>query len=258
MYPEEEEYGRISEATGEYARLEKLDGHLLLIYPIGYIEHSPTRFSTPGKRSDVIVSDIIDLDDKDEQGNFGKVYRNTWWRGAQLIIGLRPQIGRKVLGRLGRGVARNGMNAPWVVNDMTADEGCLTQARAWRREHQAFTPNTFQAPAETPLPPVPQPAPQSRFGPMYQDQAAPPQDRGYTGGGGPSYPLPDYGNGPQVGAAAQNWPQIGAATQQSYPPASSVPRYPVEQTPLTQADADMLELMRLRRQQREQPDNPPF
>jgi hypothetical protein len=285
---DDEEWGRVPESTGEYARLEQLNNHLLLIFPLGYIDHSPTRFSVPGKKSDVIVCDIIDLDDIDESGGRGKLYRNTWWRGAQLIMSLRPRVGSKVLGRLGKGVAKNGMNAPWVITDMVPDPECLNRAKAWGHAHPDFVLSPFQPPSPVPAgQPAPQyggqPAqpqyttpPSNGYGqqqPAYQPQyGQPEQYPGYPPQAPPPPPAQPYYDpyqsypsaGPPPPPPPQPvpvYPQQGSQGQ-PYPPQAQAPRFPVIPTPpASQDDLQMLEAMRQRRQAQEATgysDTPPF
>lgn len=149
---QEEEWGRTVEGSGEFARPATLDGHLLIVYPLGYVPFIQTRFTQQGKKSDAIACDIIDLDDKDDYGRPGKVYRNSNLMQAQLIAQLRPWIGRKVLGRMGRGAAKNGMNPPWVVSDMVGDPGAVAQANAWKQANPDFVPSPFAVREPDPQP----------------------------------------------------------------------------------------------------------
>lgn len=138
-----EEFGRIVEG-GEFVKPAQLNGHLVIIYPIGYIPFIQTRFSgQTGKPSDGIAVDVVDLDDKNDQGLPGKVYRNSNFMQAQLIASLKSQIGNKVLGVVSQGVARNGMNAPWVVVDMSGDPAARERASAWLQANPNFQPSPF-------------------------------------------------------------------------------------------------------------------
>src|SRR5215471_18553265 len=89
--------------------------HLLLVWSIDYIEHSPTQFTKPGQNSDVVVVDVVDLDQPDDDGYQGLLSRNTWWRNARLIAFFKGRIGRPrpSLGRMEKGIATMG-NAPYV------------------------------------------------------------------------------------------------------------------------------------------------
>src|SRR4029434_2329202 len=172
----DDEYGHPVETGGEFARPEKLSGHLLIIYPIGYVQHIQTRFSQPGKRSDAICCDIVDLDENDEFTNRpGKIYRSSNLMQSQLIVGLRPFIGKKVLGLITRGVARNGMNPPWIVTDMSSDPKCVEIARSWAAGNPDFYPSTFSpTPPPVAAEPPPSPVPSNQYqqpAPTYQPPA---------------------------------------------------------------------------------------
>ena len=127
--------------------------HLLLVWVIDYIAHSPTQFSRPDKPSDVIIVDAVDLDQVDENGAVGLVARKCWWRQAQLIQALRGKIGGKdpLLVRMAKGGATMGRNAPFVLASMTADPQCVGRAGQWMKLNPGFTPSSPGV-----QPPVPQ------------------------------------------------------------------------------------------------------
>lgn len=188
---DDDDWGRPIEASGDYARPDQMQNHLLIVIPIGYVEHSLTKFTQPGKKSDAIVCDVIDLDDADPStGAPGRVYRATWLRQAQLIMSLRPQIGRKVLGRIARGVPKNGMNPPWVIVDMSTDPQCRAQAQSWVQANPTFAVSTFREPDPVVV------APTAAPGYPPQPPAYPPQQPGYGAPYGqqqyPAPPQPTY------------------------------------------------------------------
>lgn len=277
----DDEWGRTVEPTAEYARPEKLEGHLIIVFPLGYIEHMQTKFTVPGKKSDAICCDIIDLDDVDESGQPGKVYRTSNLMQAQLIVGLRPFIGRKTIVRIGKGVAKNGMNPPWTAVDAVPEPGAVERADAWMVAHPNFNkspftprtevapsaPSTWNQPAQQGFQAQPQgyqPAPQAppQYAQAPYGQQAPPQ---------PQYPQPapqqQYAQAPQQqGFQAQpQYPQ-GAPPQQGYsqapqyPPSAGVPGSthldPAELSVLAQARAQYQE--RERQHQAQFGDQPPF
>lgn len=178
-----EEFGRIVEG-GEFVKPAQLNGHLVIIYPIGYIPFIQTRFSgQTGKPSDGIAVDVVDLDDKNDQGLPGKVYRNSNFMQAQLIASLKSQIGNKVLGVVSQGVARNGMNAPWVVVDMSGDPAARERASAWLQANPNFQPSPFVPRSQVlgdPAAPAPQSYSQDAGGyytPQTQQQQRPVQQQ---------------------------------------------------------------------------------
>ena len=274
-------WGQPVESTGDFAKPEILQNHLLIVLPVGYVAHSLTRFSQPGKKSDALVCDIIDLDAPDDAGNPGKIYRATWLRQAQLIVGLRPFVGKKVLGFIGKGMPKNGMNPPWVFTDMSTNDAATQRARAWAAAHRDFAVSPFQepvAPAPAPVPQFQQPQqnqwqpPQQSYGPAQQPQfqqpdpwqQPAPQPQPFQ----PQYqqPAPQY---PQQFAAPQSqtltFPQPPQGTQiYVQQPQQQIPRFPVPQQPGAPTDMDMLAQMRAMRDRQQssgtgpQPDMPPF
>jgi hypothetical protein len=138
----EDDWGQAAPMGGEYVQPRQLEGHLLVIYVLGHIPFVQTKFTVPGKLSDAIQVDVVDLDDKDESGAPGKVYRTCNWMGA-IIGNLRPMIGRKVLGTIGKGVGKPGMNAPWNVIDLLENQGAKDRATAWGQANPTFRPSPF-------------------------------------------------------------------------------------------------------------------
>lgn len=126
-------------------RLNPVDclDHLLLVWAIGYTDHSPTKYTVEGKKSDVVHVDVVDLDLADENGYAGKVFRNCWWRNGRLIGFLKPRIGREkpVLARMARGVATMGQ-PPYELHPATEDKAAVELASAWIAAHPDFFPST--------------------------------------------------------------------------------------------------------------------
>ena len=234
-----EEWGRVVEG-GEFVKPAQLNGHLVIIYPIGYLPFIQTKFSgQSGKPSDGIAVDVVDLDDKNEQGLPGKVYRNSNFMQAQLIASLKSQIGNKVLGTIGQGVVRNGMNAPWVVVDMSGDPTARERASAWLQANPNFQPSPFVQRA-----------------PVLGDPVAPSM-AAYQAGGGHGYQQPAQAQGGAPQQAPQNHTldsmratnnNPGPAPQQAPPQYAGVAGSPQ----LSQEDMTVLQQHRHARQLAEQ------
>jgi hypothetical protein len=289
LFDDDDNWGTVVAGSGDYARVQQLAGHLIIVFPLGYIEHNVTKFTVPGKKSDVIVCDIVDLDDVDETGAPGKIYRTAWWRSAQLIMSLRPLIGKRILGRVVQGVPKNGMNPPWIISDATTDQIALDRAKAWGQAHTNFALSTFTPPpivvearpsyGQPPQQPYAQTgyqAPQQQQQQYPQQQYAPPAppQQGYASPAGHGYgptqpPQPQY---PPQQPPPQQYPPAGPPQQPQYPPQQPpqnypppqqqgyppqqgypqqpVPAFPVQGAPPPQ-DPEMLELMRAERARRE-------
>jgi hypothetical protein len=120
----------------------QLIGHLLMVWACEYIPHSRAKYTVPGKLSDVIVVDLVDLDAMDDNGQPGLLCRKQWWRAAQLIAGLRPRLGavNPILAHMGQGVATMG-NPPYVLNSATSNPQAVARANAWLAAHPDFAPS---------------------------------------------------------------------------------------------------------------------
>ncbi len=107
--------------------LKAANGHLLLITPLSVEEgintvHGPTS---------AIRADIVDLDSGDEFTDvlvFPKVLQGQ----------LRSQIGKKVLGRLGQGIAKPGQSAPWTLNAFTPADVKTAEAYIAKQQTPQF------------------------------------------------------------------------------------------------------------------------
>jgi hypothetical protein len=205
----DDDWGRPVENNGEFARPEVLQGHLLIVFPLGHVAHIQTKFTVPGKKSDAICCDVVDLDDKDEAGNAGKIYRTSNLMQARIIQDLKPFIGRKVLGRIGKGVSKNGMNPPWVITDMSGDGALMERARAWAQANPNFVKSEFVAWDDSAVAAATQVL-QQGFGqtqPAYQNQRDQPQ--GYQ---------QEWAQPQQQQPYYPPQPQYQPVQQQQYPP----------------------------------------
>jgi len=116
-----------------------LQGHLLIIKPIEYIESIITKIG----ESEAVALELIDLDTNE---HFAKVL----FFNKVLVSALKPNIGKSVLARLGQGIAKPGKSAPYILIDATTDPEAVAKATA-------FLAGSTPAPA-TPAPSTPAPA----------------------------------------------------------------------------------------------------
>ncbi len=131
------------EFTGVRLNPGDILGHTLLVWAVDYKEHSPTRFSTPDKKSDVIVVDLVDLDLYDEYDNPGLLARRQWWRQGRLIQTLRNKIGspRPMLVMMDKGTGAQGYAAPYVLTSMSGDDKSVARANEWFARHPGHEPS---------------------------------------------------------------------------------------------------------------------
>mgnify|MGYP003575154608 CR=1 FL=1 len=186
-----EEWGEPSEGTGDRLNPRDALGHLLIVWVIDYIAYSPTRFTQPGKPSDVIVVDVVDLDVADERGFQGKLYRKVWWRQARLISSLKDRIGIRMLARMSQGTGTQGFNAPFELVNMLGDPEALHRGDLWMKAHKDFTP-TLPGIGATPVQPVkPEIVEEKTYLERMAEQAGRGADRiGGTGTPPPPPPMP--------------------------------------------------------------------
>jgi hypothetical protein len=121
--------------------------HLLLVWAVDYIEHSPTKYSRPDKKSDVIVVDLVDLD-LDFEGD-KLLSRRNWWRQGKLIASLRGKIGKPnpILAVMSMEPSSTGMNDAFVLVPMSGDEMAVARAKEWMSKHGDFEPSGQRSPA---------------------------------------------------------------------------------------------------------------
>lgn len=137
-----DEWDEPGQGMGDRINPRDILNHLLIIWVVDYIAHSPTRFTVQGKASDVIVVDIVDLDQADERGFQGLLARKVWWRQARLIASLKGKVGTRMLSRMSQGTGSSGFNAPFELISMLSDSGCKARAEQWIKAHPEFVPST--------------------------------------------------------------------------------------------------------------------
>ena len=151
-------------------------GHLLLVWAVDYIAHSPTQYTRPDKPSDVIVVDVVDLDQVDDTGRPGLTARRAWWRQAQLIQSLKGRIGdtSPILAKMDKGGAAIGRAAPFVLTNMKGDPNSVGRAQQWAAANPGFTPSTA-GPPSAPMAAVTDPWEQTVPQPTVQSALPPPR-----------------------------------------------------------------------------------
>ena len=144
----EEEWGEPN-LSGDRLNPREIVGHLLILWPVDYIAHSPTKFTRPDKPSDAVILDVCDLDLPDEVGVPGKLCRRVWWRQSRLIMMLKEKIGIRMLCLMTQGTASTGFNAPFELISVLSDPDCRARAETWLKANPDFCPST---PANKPQP----------------------------------------------------------------------------------------------------------
>ena len=125
--------------SGGFFQPAEMNGHLLVIE----VHSVETEVPTVHGPSDAVKATVHDIDAQTTEEDaliFPKV----------LFSSLRKQVGHKVLGILGQGIAKPGQSAPWVLNDASGDAAAAARATAYLA---AYAAGQFSAPeVATPAP----------------------------------------------------------------------------------------------------------
>ena len=127
-------------SASSFDRIQDFEGQLLLVTPLEYLEGLNTSF---GDNKDAVDADLVVLDAEDGPEEYSSVrifpgaLIGTLKRAAKLNqtnpMG-DPTTGflKMVLGRLGKGEAKKGMSAPWILQPPTEED--KKSARGWIAE----------------------------------------------------------------------------------------------------------------------------
>jgi hypothetical protein len=107
-------------AAGSVLKPAEIEGHLLVVEPREYIQSMSTAMGD----SDAVRCTVHDITTK-------TTYEEVLWFSSVLVGSLKSRIGAKVLGVMGKGVAKPGQTAPWLLNDASAEPAALEAARAY-------------------------------------------------------------------------------------------------------------------------------
>ena len=115
-------------SQGGSVRPADLEGHLLIVEPIEYVQSISTSFG----EKDAIRVNIHDVTESAS-------HDDVLLFGTALIGSLKSQVGKRVLGVLGKGTAKPGQAAPWVLDDATGDAKAVKAATAYLNNATAST-----------------------------------------------------------------------------------------------------------------------
>jgi hypothetical protein len=97
-----------------------IEGHLLVVEPVEYRENVPTKLG----ESDAIQVTVHDI-------TTSSTHHDILWFSRVLVGSLKSRIGQKVLGVMGKGEAKAGQSAPWVLIDASGDAASVQAATAY-------------------------------------------------------------------------------------------------------------------------------
>lgn len=106
----------------------EVEGHLLIVEPIEYVQNISTSFG----EKDAIRVNLHDVTE-------GSSHDDVLLFGTALIGSLKTQLGKRVLGVMGKGTAKPGQAAPWVLEDATGNEKAVKAATAYLNKATAST-----------------------------------------------------------------------------------------------------------------------
>ena len=94
-----------------------LEGHLLVVEPQEYVENIPTSMGD----KDAVRVRIHDISEQ-------VTHEDVLWFPKVLVGSLKGRVGQKVLAVLGKGTAKPGQSAPWVLIDATSQGDAIEAA----------------------------------------------------------------------------------------------------------------------------------
>lgn len=94
-----------------------IEGHLLVVEPTEYVPEIATAMGT----SDAIRVNVHDLTDQETSSN-------VLWFSKVLVSSLRPLIGQQILAVMGKGTAKPGQSAPWMLHDASEEADAVKAA----------------------------------------------------------------------------------------------------------------------------------
>lgn len=121
---------------GGSLRAADVEGHVLVVEPSEYVASIATSF---GEKDAIRVS-VHDI-------TTSETHNDVLLFGSALISSLKGQIGKRVLGVMGKGTAKAGQSAPWVLIDASQDPNAVSAATAYLNGAVAAT---ITAPAKAP------------------------------------------------------------------------------------------------------------
>jgi len=109
-----------SAANGDSIKPSDVEGHLLVVEPIEYIASMATSFGD----TDAVRINVHDI-------NAQATYESVLWFSGGLVGSLKGRVGQKVLGTMGKGTAKPGMSAPWILQDASGNDKAVAAATAY-------------------------------------------------------------------------------------------------------------------------------
>lgn len=97
-----------------------VEGHLLVVEPLEYV----TSMTTAYGESDAIRVTVHDI-------TANETHENVLWFPKALVGSLKLSVGKRVLAVMGKGQAKAGQSAPWLLIDASTSADAVTAATAY-------------------------------------------------------------------------------------------------------------------------------
>jgi len=107
-------------AAGSVLKPAEIEGHLLVVEPIEYIESMATQMGN----SDAVRCTVHDITNS-------TTHAEVLWFSTVLVGSLRSRMGAKVLGVMGKGEAKPGQTAPWILRDASGEPAAIEAAKGY-------------------------------------------------------------------------------------------------------------------------------
>lgn len=126
------------DTAGSYVAIKDLLGELVLFTPTEYIEEVKTDYGV----KDAVMSDLVVLSRGCEE------FRDSMIFQGSLIGALKRKIGtgRKLLGRIGKGEAKKGQSAPFILEAPSAEDQQIARDYLAGRVVEDATPSKADDP----------------------------------------------------------------------------------------------------------------
>jgi hypothetical protein len=105
---------------GNVVKPADIEGHLLVVEPTEFIE----KMTTSMGESDAVGVTVHDI-------TTGETTEGVLWFSKVLVSSLKGRIGTKVLAVMGKGDAKPGQTAPWVLKDASGEPKAVEAATAY-------------------------------------------------------------------------------------------------------------------------------
>jgi hypothetical protein len=117
-----------------------LEGHVVVVEPLEYVSSISTTFG----ETDAIRVNVHDISEKAS-------HDDVLFFSTALVGSFKRDIGKKLLGKLGKGDAKPGQSPPWILVDLTSNEKAVAAASKYMNERTAGSlsaPSTATASAK--------------------------------------------------------------------------------------------------------------